>query len=172
MTNTNTRTATHTSTLTKIVYVTQKVQADLLSIQDLYEYFPEDYAQDIIHDIRHFLDEEVIDRVKFIWIQPSGIRVLEEFEYRVIASGIGLTDDRPGGIRYKWELTQSDFRVRITYNNRWEHMAEWERNEIRKDLNLNWGKAGQLDYSGGRWTTDRTYSIENYGLERHRFSSI
>lgn len=97
MTITSTRTTTLTSTFTKVVYVTQKVQADLLSIQDLFEYFPEGYAQDIIHDIRHFLDEEVIDRLKFIWIQAGGIRVLEELEYKVISGGIGLADNRPRG---------------------------------------------------------------------------
>ena len=171
MTITSTRTTTLTSTFTKIVYVTQKVQADLLSIQDLYEYFPEGYAQDIIHDIRHFLDEEVIDRVKFIWIQAGGIRVLDELEYKVITGGIGLADDRPGGIRYRWELTQADFSVRLTYNSRWDRMYEWERAEIRKGLSLNWGPAGQVDYSGGHWVTDRTYSRNGYGLERRRFTS-
>ena len=171
MTPTSTRTTTHTITLTKIVYVTQKVQADLLSIQDLYEYFPEGYAQDIIHDIRHFLDEEVIDLIKFIWIQAGGIQVLEDLEYKVITGGIGLADDRPGGIQYKSGLAQADFQVRITYNNRWDGMNESERAAIREGLNLRWGPAGQLDYRGGRWVVNRTYSRDGYGLERRQFTS-
>lgn len=168
---TSTRTTTLTSTFTKIVYVTRKVQADLLSIQDLYEVFPEGHAQNIIHDIRHFLDEEVIDKVKFTWIEDGGIRVLEELEYKVITGGIGLADDRPGGIRYRWLLANAKFSVRITYNNRWSQMEDWEKAEVRKDLKLSWGPSGQLDYSGGRWITDRTYSKNDYGLTRRRFTS-
>ncbi len=48
-------------------------------------------------------------------------------------------------------------------------MAEREKSTIRKSLGLNWGPAGQLDYSGGTWTTDRTYSRDGYGLVRQRF---
>lgn len=168
---TSARTTTLTSTLTKVVYVTRKVQADLLAIQDLYDYFPESYAQDIIHDIRHFLDEEVIDRVKFIWIEVGGNRVLEELEYRVIAGGIGLADHRPGGIRYQWQLEQTDFKVRMKYNKRWDNMYEPQKVAIRNGLNLPWGPAGQLDYSGGHWVADRTYSQDGYGLVRRRFTS-
>lgn len=171
MTLTNTRTTTQTTTFTKIVYVTQKVQADLLAIQDLYDCFPEGYAQDIIHDIRHFLDEEVINLIKLIWIQAGGIRVLEELEYKVITGGIGLADDRPGGIHYKLGLAQADFKVRIIYNNRWNLMNESERATILEGLNLSWGPAAQLDYRGGRWITNRTYSRDNYGLERRQFTS-
>jgi hypothetical protein len=168
---TSTRTTTLTSTFTKILYVTQKVQADLLSIQDLYEFFPEGYAQNIIHDIRHFLDEEVIDKVKFTWIEDGGIRVLEELEYKVIRGGIGLADERPGGIWFRWDLANAEFSVRITYNNRWNQMEGWEKAEVRKGLKLNWGPAGQLDYSGGQWITDRTYSKNGYGLTRRGFTS-
>jgi len=59
--------------------------------------------------------------------------------------------------------------VRVTYNTRWKDMAEREKSTIRKSLGLNWGPAGQLDYSGGTWTTDRTYSRDGYGLVRQRF---
>ena len=37
---------------------------------------------------------------------------------------------------------------------------------VREDLILKWGPAGQLDYSGGKWTTDRTYSRDGYSLVR------
>ena len=66
-TSTATRTATQTSSLTKVVYVTRKVQADFLAIIDTYNYFDEDYARKLIADVRTFLDEYVIDAVKFVW---------------------------------------------------------------------------------------------------------
>ena len=69
-TATSTRTASATSTVTKIVYVTRKVQADFLAILETYGYFSEAYAQNIIHDVRVFLDEEVIEE-PFLKMTPD-----------------------------------------------------------------------------------------------------
>ncbi len=168
-TSTSTRTTTATSTVTKIAYVTGKVQADFLAILDTYGYFPEDCAQNLIHDVRVFLDEEVIDHIRFVWTLPDSTYVLEELNYTVVADGVELADDHSGGIRYRAALANASFHVRVTYNTRWKHLAEGEKSAIRKSLDLNWGPAGQLDYSSGTWTTDRTYSRDNYGLVRQRF---
>src|SRR6266516_5789330 len=166
---TNTHTTTATSTVPKIVYVTRKVQADFLAILDTYGYFPEDYAQRLIHDVRMFLDEEVIDHIRFVWTRTSSTYVLEELNYTVVTGGVELADDHSGGIRYQTALAKASFGVRVTYNTRWKDLAENEKRSIRKGLDLNWGPAGQLDYSGGKWTTDCTYSQDGYGLVRHRF---
>ncbi len=168
-TATSTRTASATSTVTKIVYVTRKVQADFLAILETYGYFSEDYAQQLIQDMRVFLDEEVIDHVRFVWTRPSSTYVIEELNYTVVAGGVELSDDHSGGIRYQATLAKALFHVRVTYNTRWEEMSEREKSAIREDLILNWGPAGQLDYSGGKWTADRTYSRDGYGLVRQRF---
>lgn len=170
MPNTGTRTATQTGTYTQVVYVTRKVQADFLAILDTYGYFSEKYAQDVIHDVRVFLDEEVVDRVKFVWTEDGTNRVLEELDYTVVAGGFGLADDRSGGIRYRSGLADAGFHVRVTYNSRWREMGEQERSAIRGDLALAWSAAGGLDYSGGSWTSERTYSKGSYGMSRSRFS--
>lgn len=168
-TATSTRTATATSTAPKIVYVTRKVLTDFLAILETYGYFSEDYAQQLIQDVRVFLDEEVIDHVRFVWTRPSSTYVIEELNYTVVAGGVELSDDHAGGIRYQATLANASFHVRVTYNTRWEEMSERERSAIREDLILNWGPAGQLDYSGGKWTADRTYSRDGYGLVLQRF---
>jgi len=168
-TATSTRTATATSTVTKIVYVTRKVQADFLAILETYGYFSEDYAQHLIHDVRVFLDEEVIDHIRFVWTRPDSTYVIEELNYTVVAGGVELSDDHSGGIRYQAALASASFHVRITYNTCWKNLPEDEKSAIREGLDLNWGPAGQLDYSGGKWITDRTYSRDGYGLVRQRF---
>ena len=109
LTATATRTATQTSSLTKVVYVTRKVQADFLAILDTYHYFAEDYAIQLIADVRTFLDEAVIDAVKFTWKEAGTNTVLEEIRYMVISGSVGLADDRPGGIRYNTALKSADF---------------------------------------------------------------
>src|SRR6266853_463310 len=117
-TSTSTRTATATSTVPKIVYVTRKVQADFLAILETYGYFSEAYAQQLIHDVRVFLDEEIIDHIRFVWTRPGSSYVLEELGYTVVSSRVDLADDASGGIRYQSGLASASFHIRVTYNDR------------------------------------------------------
>ena len=55
--STQTRTATQTSTLTKVVYVTRKVQADLFALVDTYGQISQSYTEQLIHDLRLLLDQ-------------------------------------------------------------------------------------------------------------------
>jgi hypothetical protein len=172
-TGTATRPATQTSLLTKIVYVTRKVQADFLAILDTYNYFSEDYARKLIADVRTFLYEEVIDTVQFVWKAVGTNDVLEEIRYIVISGGIGLADDRPGGITYNAALKNAEFTVYVTYNDRWKKMNDQQRQAVWDALQLPWGPGGTLNYSQGRWqTTDKTYSFGDYGLPRQRFTRL
>jgi hypothetical protein len=167
-----TRASVQSSTLSKVISITRKVQADLLTILDHYHYFSENYAQELIQDVRNFLDEEVIERIKFIWIKTGTNLVLEELDYLVILNGIGLTDDRSGGIRFHPDLAKATFRIQITYNNRWQNMSEEEKQFIRESLNLRWGAANQLTYRGGQWYPERTYSQDDLGLTRSRYTTL
>jgi hypothetical protein len=164
-----TRSVTATMPYTSVVHITRKVQTDILEIGDTYAYFTETYAQNVIHDVRIFIDEEVIEKVEFVWLKAGTNQVLDALRYVVVKGVVGLADDRPGGIHYDPTLASADFHVRVSYNSRWTSMGESERNLIRSDLKLRWGPAGQLDYSGGRWVDDRTYSMDSQGLVRNRF---
>jgi len=123
--------------------VTRKAQADLLAILDTYAYFSQDHARNIITDVRLLLDEEVVDHIKFVWTAVGSSRVLDELEYVVIAAGIGLADDRAGGIRYRSDLAGADFHVRVTYNTRWAGLDATEKAAIAKGLCLKWGECDQ-----------------------------
>jgi hypothetical protein len=169
MSATASRLATGTTPHTAVLHITRKVQADLLAIGDTYDYFIEEYTQDVIHDLRTFIDEEVLDQVKFMWTKPGTNQVLDALRYVVLDGVADLADDRPGGIRYDPVLATADFHVRVTYNSRWTKMDLTERKSIRSQLTLAWGAAGQLNYSGGKWIGDRTYSMDVKGLARSRF---
>lgn len=169
-TATATHTVTQTSSLTKVVYVTRKVRADFLAILDTYHYFAEDFAIQLIADVRTFLDEAVIDAVKFTWKVAGTNTVLEEMRYTVISGGVGLADDRPGGIGYNAALKNADFTVYVTYNTRWGNMNGQQKQAVAAALTLSWGPAGTLNYSQGSWHTDKTYSSGDHGLSRQRFT--
>jgi hypothetical protein len=173
MTASYTRSNVQTNTLSKVIYVTRKVQADLLTILDHYSYFSEDYIQDLIHDIRIFIDEEVISRFKFVWTKPDSSFVLEELDYFVIFNRVALADDRSGNIVFRLALVKANFRVQITYNERWQKMSEVEKKSIRDTLKLTWGTAIQLTYEGGHWSSssERTYSQDGLGLKRSRYTT-
>lgn len=167
--STQTRTATQTSTLTKVVYVTRKVQADLFALVDTYGQISESFAQQLIHDLRLLLDEEVLDKIRLLWTNVGSNQVVGAYSYQVIAAGIGLADDRSGNIRYDATLQLAEFSVRISYNDRWKNLSEQQRQAIKSGCQLPWGPGGTLDFSCGRWTSEKTYSRDGYGLGRELF---
>lgn len=170
MSSTQTRSATQTSSYVNVLYVTRKVQADLFQLAETYGQMTEAYAQDLIHDLRLFLDEEVIEQVIFLWTRPGTNQVVGAYTYKVLSGGIGLVDDRSGGIRYDPTLQASTFGVRITYNSRWAGLTADEQAGIKSGMKFPWGAGGALDYSRGQWAADRTYSKDGYGLGRERFT--
>lgn len=166
-----TRTAAATTTVAKIAYVTRKMQADFLAILDTYTYdgYSERYAMEIVEDIRTLLDEEVLDVVSFVWTQKGNNQVLDTFQYSVVTGESVSTNDRSGGVAYYSELAEADFRVRLTYNQRWKNMDQSERQQISEKLITDWDSAKQLNYGNGSWTTEKTYSKDGYGVVRERF---
>lgn len=170
MATTQTRAATQTSTLVKVVYVTRKVQADLFQLAETYGQMTEDYARNLIHDLRIFLDEEVLEKITFLWTRPGTNQVVGAYTYKVLSGGVGLVDDRSGGIRYDPTLQASEFGVRIFYNARWYGLTPAEQTAVKSGMKFPWGAGGALDYSRGRWESERTYSKDGFGLGRERFS--
>jgi hypothetical protein len=137
-----TRTAAATTTIAKIAYVTRKLQADFLAILDTYTYdgFTESYAREIIDDIRVLLHPEVLDRISFIWLQKGNNRVLDTFRYSVVEGEAASSNDRSGGIPYRADLANANFKVRLNYNKRWEKMDQSEKNSIYEGLKADWGQ--------------------------------
>jgi len=160
---------TESSTLTKVVYVTRKVQADLFNIVDTYNQITQDYAERLIHDLRILLDEEALDRIEFLWTYKNTNIVLGAYAYKVIGNGIGLADDRAGGIRYDSALQACDFTVHIFRSEHWRQMSYESQKAISDQCKLQWSAAGSLDYSQGTFTSGRTYSKDGLGLDRNGF---
>ena len=163
--STQTRTATATSTLTKVVYVTRKVQADLFNLVDTYQQISQEYAENLIHDLRILLDEEVLDRIDFYWTYPDTNVVVGAYIYKVISAGVGLVDERAGGMRYDATLQASDFSVRIYRNSHWFGLSEADRRAIADECHIGWTTGAVLDYSRGSSTADKTYAKDGLGLE-------
>ncbi|MGH7392661.1 MAG: hypothetical protein ACREM3_24860, partial [Candidatus Rokuibacteriota bacterium] len=103
--------------------------------------------------------------------KPGTNEVVGAYVYEVIAAGIGLADDRAGGIRYDGALASAAFAVRITRNSRWAGMTDTQRGAIEAQCELRWGPAGYLDFSRGSWVSERTYSKDGYGVGRQRFAA-
>jgi hypothetical protein len=164
-----TRTATQTSTLTKVVYVTRKVQADLFNLVDTYGQITQAYADKLIHDLRVLLDEEVLERIDFLWTSPGTNIVVGAYIYKVITADIGLVDDRAGGMRYDATLQGAAFKVRIYRNSRWYGMSNADRKAIATKCWIDWTPGEILDFSRGNSIAERMYSNDGLGLGRDRF---
>lgn len=160
---------TSTSTLTKVVYVTRKVQADLFNIVDTYHHITQSDAERLIHDLRILLDEEVLERIDLVWTYKNTSLVAGAYVYKVISADVGLADDRAGGIRYDSILQSSDFGVRIYRNSHWLAMSDADRKAISERCYFKWSAAEVLDFSRGTLSSDRMYSNNGLGLDRERF---
>lgn len=164
-----TRTATQTSTYQRVIHVTRKLQADLFNIVDSYGQISESYAQDLIHDLRIFLDEEVLGEIRLLWKRRNTKEVVFGFSYEILDGVSGLVDDRSGGIRYRSDLLDRDFFVRIFYNSRWDQLSEDGKREIKGRCKLTWSSGSSLSYANGGWSPNRTYSKDDYGLRRSSY---
>jgi hypothetical protein len=170
VTFTQSRSSSLTTTWARVKHVTRKVQADLLGILDLYGYYSEEYGLKLIRDLRVLLDEEVIDRLAFVWVKKGTNEVLYSLAYTVIGGDV-LPDHDTGDIPYYSELaaTVASFSVVIYRSQRWKSMAEYSKNRVREKLELGWEGDVAHNYPLGWWVVDRTYSKSGYGLERKHF---
>lgn len=171
MTQTRAQTATAAATTVyeRILYVTRKLQADLLGIVETYGCWNEAYARDVVADLRTLLDEDALAQIEFHWRERAGARVLQAIRYEVRSELATHDDARSGGIAYRAELRDAAFNVRVTYNARWDAMAEAERAKVRARLKVKWGPGETLDYGGGQWGDGRAYAKDGYALDRRSF---
>jgi hypothetical protein len=116
------------------------------------------------------LDEEIIDRVDFVWTKKGTNDVIDSLSYTVVR-GNALLDDESGDIHYRPELAASlaSFSVVIYRNQRWRGMSDVSKRTIRSLMKDSWEGDVEHNYGFGVWTTDRTYSKGGYGLERKRY---
>ena len=166
MSATQTRAASQSGTLSRIDYVARKIEADLLAIIDTYACGTERWATNVMHDVRILMDEEVIEKVYLAWTRPGSTEVLDAYSYRVITGGLGLVDDRSGNIRYRHDLDGAEFHFRVEYKQRWWDMNPEDKKDVQDRLNLRWTTGGVLDYSSGRWSSDKMYSMDGFGAAR------
>ena len=172
MSSSATGTATQSSSYSRVLKVTRKVQSDVIAIHDTYGHFSEDYARELISDLRVLLDEEVLTHVYFIWTKPGTNTVLDAIRYRVITGSSNLADDRPGGITYNPAVQNAHFSMRVTYNARWCSLSAGEKQAIQDQLYPGWSTGGALNYGTSTYEADRTYSADGqYGLGRDRLRS-
>lgn len=169
MSATRTRSGTQTGTLSKIVYVARKVEADLLAIIDTYSCRSEQWAINVMHDVRVLMDEEAIDKIDLAWTRRETNEVLDAYSYQIIIGRLGLADDRSGNIRFRSQLVGADFHFHVKYTSRWRNMDSVQKLDIQERLRLPWTAAGMLDYSYGTWQSDKTYSMDDLGAARNRF---
>lgn len=171
MTSSQTRTATQTSTYARVVYVTRKLQADLFNLVDTYGQISESYAKHLISDLRIMMDEDVLEWVRLYWTKAGLSDVEFAYEYKVLDGYSGLVDDRSGGIRYRSNLANLEFGVRISKSSRWYELTTDEQNEIKGRLYFPWGAGETLTYSKGGFASDRTYAKDDYGFQRSAYGA-
>ena len=169
MTASATRAATTATTYQRIQYVTRKLLADLLGVLADKAHFTNEHATKLVTDIRTLLDQQVLDRITFVWFALATQVVLRELTYAVRGEGFVGTDAPSGALPFRDDLLDATFQVRITYNDRWSKLSSEGQQEIRKQLTLTWSNANALTYNNGSRQDEHAYAKDGYALQRSRY---
>lgn len=171
MTSAATRVATAATTTTfqRIQYVTRKLLADLLGVLADKAHFTTDHATKIVGDIRTLLDEQVLDRITFVWVAPTTQVALREVTYVVRGEGFVGSDAPSGALPFRHDLLDATFQVRIVHNDRWSKLGAEAQKEIRARLVLTWSNASTLAYNNGSRQAEHAYAKDGYALQRSRY---
>jgi hypothetical protein len=164
-----TSTRTISTLFQQILAVTRSVQTDLFAIQEMYHPFTDDFVKKLVADLRVMMDEDTISRIVVNWVAPGTSRVVDALRYIVEFGEAKRPNDRPGGLAYEPALKNAIVKIRIHDSNHWKQLPKATKLKIAKMLLLPWSRGGTLDYSGGKFVSDRGYGQSQVGISRERF---
>ena len=169
-TNTFARTYEQTITHVDVRNVMWKIRSDIGQLRIFHSIFSVDYEENLSSDLFQWVYRGYVDQIRFEFYKPSNLIACFAINYLIIRGQILSTNDDAGTIRYL-DLKGTSFRVRITYSQAWLNLSSQEKDAFYTDLNLSWGPLSfELQYSGGSWASDKTYSSNSLGARRSIYS--
>jgi hypothetical protein len=162
-----TRTVSESFTLTHAKYLASKVTTDMLRCY-------QNYGRPAHSDINNYgtelallLRDGYVSEYEFGF--SSDNRRLLSWHYRVDASGLSSTDDRPGRIISGAAVANASWFNQLTFSSAWALLESAERDRIRTGLPFQRvTKAGPTD-GAGYWAADLSYSSSGVSLGRRTF---
>ena len=158
-------TETITFTRTHAVHIAAKVATDLKRMQRLYGEPSNSWIADFESEVIEFLKEGLLDTVTYgfrrngYWIEPTLFYTARDL------SGNTASDDDPGRIRPRGEISSASFYSYLTYSRAWKTLTSTEQEVFKRRLPFQRTGAPEPGVSG-YVSVDRTYSSGGRALDR------
>jgi|SRR5215470_2019958 len=169
MTQSYTRSASNTFSLSSARYVASKVATDLRQLQRYYGRPPDTDIADYAEEIAVLAYHGYVDKVIY-GFQRNEDWVLT-LEYTMV-NGTLTADDRAGGVYRYADVTGAPFTSFLTTTWSWWLLADAGREEINKSLPFVRTPGTAPGYRGGYHTFDRTYSTNGTGFTRSSYRPL
>lgn len=171
MTTSYTRTEPESGTysLASAKYVASKIATDLRQVQRYYGRPSDTEIADYALEAALLSYNGCVDKVIY-GFQRKGDWILA-LEYSS-ANGTLVADDRAGGIYRYADIKGAVFGSFLHYSLKWLQMTSIDRNDLTKLLPISRASTPAPGYTGGYYTSDRTYSAYGTGFTRSTYRPL
>ena len=163
---TSTVTRSNTITHTDVRNVIWKIKSDMFQLRLFHDMFDAEYEEDMSYDLFQWTYRGYADAIKFQFFNPATYLAHCEIKYDITRGQVTGSDDDAGSIPFL-NLKGTSFRVVITPSASWNTLSPEDRQTFYDTLKRQWGSSNlQLQYTGGSWLQDKTYSSNSFGANR------
>ncbi len=166
MTYSYTNAYTRTFTRTSAQYLASKVAGDLRRVSSYYGSPSESQIQDYLQELVEMLAQGYVESVEYGFKREDRRVVTLYYEFHPDGT---LADSRSGGVYAYADITGAPWFSFMAYTQKWSDLSEAARVAFVAKLPFK-RTPGQAPADGsGYWATDRSYSIDGFGIQRKTF---
>lgn len=167
MSTSYTSTKTTAFTITNARYLAAKVISDLELCAEYYGKPSKLYLEDYKEELVVLLKGGYLKSYEF-GFQKDDKRVVSWF-YTVDSTGIHSSNDRPGKVYRKADISGASYFNFVSYSPEWSSLGQNERDKVKEDMPVS-RKTGDAPSDGaGYWKTDNSYHSGGRSVGRKTF---
>lgn len=163
---TSTITRSATVTHTDVRHVIWKIKSDMFQLRLFHSMFDAEYEEDMAFDLFQWVYRGYTDLIKFQFYNPTTYLAHCEIKYDILRGQVLGSDDDAGSIPFL-NLKGTSFRIVVSTSVAWDRLPDQDKQTFYEGLKRQWGSSNlQLQYTGGSWMQDKTYSNNSFGANR------
>lgn len=162
---------TETFTRTEARYLASKVTADLYQCSRLYGSPASENIPDYESELVEYLVKGYLSRYEFGFKKDN--RRVVSWQYEVKDGDlVGGSDDHPGGVYARADVTAASYYNHIIYSTKWSSLTPSEQGAFKETVPISRVDATLPTDGDGYWTTDKTYTRGGVAVARRTFRPL
>ena len=167
---THTTTKSTTFTITNARYLASKVAADMHLCAQYYGRPSETDIRAYAEELAQYINEGYIAEYEFGFKKNE--KRLVTWRYKVDASGVLTTDDRPGKVVAHVDIAGATYYNYLTQNSSFFSLSSEAQANFKSGLPVTRVNCDPPSDGNGYWTSDRNYYSSGQGLGRQTFQPL